>query len=992
MAGMARRELLTDDERRRIFGVPETEADIIRHYTLSPVDLELTTDRRGSHNRLGFAVQLCLLRHPGFGLRAGESVPEAVLSYLAHQLGVTPAAFRDYSRRAQTRLDHAGEISAHLGLRAFTHADVPLTVDLAAAGAWSTDKGEPIARGLVEGLRAAKLILPSADTIERAGLAGRARARRRAAEALIATLTPEQLNRVDALLLNDAKLNSTPLAWLRDVPESPSTTNINGILERLAFVRSIGVTAGVADAVHEHRFRQFVREGIAAPAFLLSDYAASRRQATLVANLIDAETRLSDAAVEIFDKLVGSLFTRAKRGQEKRYQATTRDVGQLMRLFGRTIAALSEARAGETDAIAVIDEAVGWHRLLAAKPQVDALAELAGGDMLVAAAERYATIRRFAPAFLDAFIFRAAGAGTALMQAIETLRDLNRRNRREVPEGAPLPFQNKQWKRLVREDGRINRRLYETAVLSTLRDRLRAGDVWIDGTRNYRRFDAYLLSKREAIEVATELSIDTDAKAYLAERARMLDWRLKGFSRLLHQGKLDKVSLVRGKLKVAPLPPLTPPEAEALDRRLDALLPRVRITELLREVAARTRFLSAFRDLRTGKAHDNPNAVLAAVLADGTNLGLERMANASQGVSYAQLAWTHNWYLSEENYRAALAAIVDAHQQLPFARHWGDGSASSSDGQFFRAGRERAGASEVNAKYGGEPGVKIYTHLSDHFASFHSRVISATASEAPYVLDGLLLRGGSLAPRVHYTDTGGATDHVFALCHLLGFRFVPRLRDLADRRLGSIDPSSGYKALEPLIGRPIRTDAIAESWDDIVRLTASIKAGAVAPSTMLKKLGAYKRQNRLDFALGEVGRIERTLFTLDWLERPLLRRACQVGLNKGEARHALAQAVYAHRQGRFADRTLENQEHRASGLNLVIAAIAYWNTLYLERAVEHLRGRGEPVAEELLAHVSPMGWAHVGLTGDYLWERPDVIIPGGYRPLNDPGARLRPAA
>jgi TnpA family transposase len=288
--------------------------------------------------------------------------------------------------------------------------------------------------------------------------------------------------------------------------------------------------------------------------------------------------------------------------------------------------------------------------------------------------------------------------------------------------------------------------------------------------------------------------------------------------------------------------------------------------------------------------------------------------------------------------------------------------------------------------------VKIYTHLSDHFASFHSRVISATASEAPYVLDGLLLRGGSLAPRVHYTDTGGATDHVFALCHLLGFRFVPRLRDLADRRLGSIDPSSGYKGLEPLIGRPIRTDAIAESWDDIVRLTASIKAGAVAPSTMLKKLGAYKRQNRLDFALGEVGRIERTLFTLDWLERPLLRRACQVGLNKGEARHALAQAVYAHRQGRFADRTLENQEHRASGLNLVIAAIAYWNTLYLERAVEHLRGRGEPVAEELLAHVSPMGWAHVGLTGDYLWERPDVIIPGGYRPLNDPGARLRPAA
>jgi len=636
---------------------------------------------------------------------------------------------------------------------------------------------------------------------------------------------------------------------------------------------------------------------------------------------------------------------------------------------------------------------VGWHRLLAAKPQVDALAELAGEDMLAAASERYATIRRFAPAFLNTFVFRSAGAGASLMRAIEILRDLNHRSRREVPDDAPLPFQNKQWKRLVRdEDGRINRRLYEIAVLSTLRDRLRAGDVWIEGTRNYRRFDAYLLPKREAIEIAAGLPINIDAGVYLAARARTLDWGLKRFSRLLRQGKLEGVSLVRGKLKVKPLPPITPPEAEALDRRLDALLPRVRVTELLREVAARTGFLSAFRDLRRGKTHDNPNAVLAAVLADGTNLGLERMANASQGVSYAQLAWTHNWYLSEENYRAALAAIIDAHHRLSFARHWGDGSASSSDGQFFRAGRERAGAAEVNAKYGGEPGVKIYTHLSDHFASFHSRVISATASEAPYVLDGLLLHSSSLAPRVHYADTGGATDHVFALCHLLGYRFLPRLRDLADRRLGTIEPPADYKGLEALIGRPIRVDAIAESWDDIVRLAASIKAGAVAPSTMLKKLGAYKRQNRLDFALAEVGRIERTLFTLDWLESPLQRRACQAGLNKGEARHALAQAVYAHRQGRFADRTLENQEHRASGLNLVIAAIAYWNTLYLERAAEHLRDRGEPVTDALLAHVSPMGWAHVGLTGDYLWERPDEIVPGSYRPLNDPGARIRSAA
>ena len=216
---------------------------------------------------------------------------------------------------------------------------------------------------------------------------------------------------------------------------------------------------------------------------------------------------------------------------------------------------------------------------------------------------------------------------------------------------------------------------------------------------------------------------------------------------------------------------------------------------------------------------------------------------------------------------------------------------------------------------------------------------------------------------------------------------MPRIRDLRDRRLGTLERASGSPALAPILGRPIRTDAIRESWDELIRLAASIQARATPPSAMLKKLAAYKRQNRLDLALGELGRLERTFFTLDWLESPELRRRCQAGLNKSEARHALARAVFAHKQGRIADRTLEGQEHRASGLNLVIAAIACWNTIYLDRAVDRLRGRGEGAPEHLLPHVSPLGWGHIALTGDYLWDSA-AIEPLGFRPLNEPSGRL----
>ena len=157
---------------------------------------------------------------------------------------------------------------------------------------------------------------------------------------------------------------------------------------------------------------------------------------------------------------------------------------------------------------------------------------------------------------------------------------------------------------------------------------------------------------------------------------------------------------------------------------------------------------------------------------------------------------------------------------------------------------------------------------------------------------------------------------------------------------------------------------------------------------MLKKLAAYKRQNRLDLALGELGRLERTFFTLDWLESPELRRRCHAGLNKSETRHALAQAVFAHKQGRIVDRTLENQEHRASGLNLVIAAIAYWNTIYLDRAVDRLRGRGVRACRSTCCRtfrrwVGATSHSPATISGT---ARPVDLL--GFRPLNEPSGHL----
>jgi TnpA family transposase len=148
---------------------------------------------------------------------------------------------------------------------------------------------------------------------------------------------------------------------------------------------------------------------------------------------------------------------------------------------------------------------------------------------------------------------------------------------------------------------------------------------------------------------------------------------------------------------------------------------------------------------------------------------------------------------------------------------------------------------------------------------------------------------------------------------------------------------------------------------------------------MLRKLGAYPRQNGLARALRELGRLQRTRFILDWLQNPALRRRTTAWLNKGEARNALARAVFFNRLGEIRDRSFEHQRYRASGLNLITAAIVLWNTVYLDRAIQALTTQGHPPDPGLLQHLSPLGWEHINLTGTYTWRNP--IKPGHYRTL-----------
>lgn len=974
---MRKYQLLTDDERKDLFQVPTNRDDLVRLFTLDTDDMERIRIRRENRNRLGVAIQLALFRHPGVTLAQyladHRSLPVDFVQFLAEQIYIPPAAFADYGQREQTMTDHARELARDNGLRQSVNADLAMMIDAASEAAWSTNDGVTIARAIVTAMRGAGVLLPSVTTIERAGLAGRSRARKMTAHALVDDLTPSQLAQIDALCAHDREIGQSRLAWLKASPISPRPEHIRDIISRLTYVRAICLPERLRQAVHIDRYRQFLREGRTSSTYMIDRYTESRRRAMLVVLLLDFEERLADAAIDMADKLIATMFTRARNIQTRRYSSTAKDVARLMRLFCGTIDALSEAAEKRLDPMETLDQRVGWLTLLMVRPEVHAIAATADEDPLVAAGGRYITLRKFAPALIEALEFRSGRGSARTIAAIGVLRELNRTGQREVPADAPMPFK-KDWRSLVRSpDGTIDRRLYEVATLAHLRNKLRSGDVWLDRSADYRRFDTYLLPQRAAAPIVAELGLPPTADEWLERRGRELDARLKRFSAGLREGAYEGVTLVGRRLSISPVKPTTPPAAEKLADQLEALLPRVRITELLHDVARDTGMLNAFTNLRTGEKCPSDNALLAVILADATNLGLTRMAAASHGVTRDQLIWTKDAYFREDTYKRALACVINAHTQLPIVSHWGDGTTSSSDGQFFRSGKRVHAGSEVNARYGGDPGFSFYTHVSDQHGSFHVRVISAATHEAPYVLDGLLHHGTTLNIAEHYTDTGGATDHVFALCAMLGFRFCPRLRDFPDRRLVPLEAPGSYPELTPLLGKRIRAGVIRDHWGEVLRLVASLKSGETAPSTMMRKLAAYERQNQIDIAVQEIGKIERTLFMLDWLENPDLRRRCQAGLNKSEQRHALTQAICTYRQGRIVDRSHSAQQYRASGLNLAIASIIYWNSVYMTEAITHLRTEGRrDVSADLLAHTSPLGWEHIAFSGDFHWDRAAV--------------------
>lgn len=979
------KELLTGDQRTELVQVPTdmTERELEIYYTFSQRDLEVINRHRRDHNRLGFAVQLCVLRYPGWSLSYVEPVPDYVVQYIAEQIGADPDSFASYAKRHPTKHEHLEEIRHVYGYRNFSASKYREAAHLLLRHALYNGNAMYLLYTAQEQLRNQKVILPGITTVERLVWETRRRAEDKIFYSLTTLLSNWQKQKLDTLIDPFVESKRTPLAWLRELPGQSSPDAFLKVIKRLEYIRELQLPKRIQE-VHANRLLQLARVGARYEPHSFRRFKENKKHAILVAYLVTLSQDLIDQAIEIHDRQMMILQSKGRKTQEEMQRENGKAVNEKVIHFADIGDALIQARDGGLDPFSAIEKIMPWDKIITSVEEAKKLARPMDYDYLDLLGNRFTYLRKYTPTLLKSLKFRSTKASEPLIRALDTLQEMNEAGKRKVPDEAPLGFVPKRWeKHVYGEGGRINRHYYEMAALTELKNRIRSGDVYVVGSRLHKDFEEYLVGKEDWKTIAieeTNLAVSSSAEDYLETQKKALNQRFTWISNNLDN--LEGVNITQSKLQLNRLEKDTPEEARNFSLSLYNMLPKVKLTDLLMEVAHWTGFHKMLIHASTNqspKEEENP-ILMAALMAMGTNIGLTKMADATPGITYHQMANAAQWRLYDDAISRAQATLVNFQQKLTLASYWGDGTTSSSDGMRVQVGVSSLHA-EANPHYGTGKGATIYRFTSDQFSSFYTKVINTNARDAVHVIDGLLHHETELNIEEHYTDTAGYTDQVFGLSHLLGFRFAPRIRDLADAKLYTIQKPSDFPKLESLLRGRINTKVIQENFDDVLRLAHSIREGKVSGALIMGKLGSYARQNKLATALREMGKIEKTIFILDYLSSETLRRRIQRGLNKGEAMNGLARALFFGKRGELREKGLQDQLQRASALNIIINAISIWNTVYLTEATKVLKARGS-LREDLLKHISPLSWEHINFLGEYTFDTTVLTSLNSLRPLN----------
>jgi TnpA family transposase len=547
------------------------------------------------------------------------------------------------------------------------------------------------------------------------------------------------------------------------------------------------------------------------------------------------------------------------------------------------------------------------------------------------------------------------------------------------------------WKRLIFDtEGRVTKRGYTLCFLGKLQDALRRRDIYVENSDRWGDPRAKLLHgadwQANRIQVCRSIGQPVQPQEAITNLTQQLDATYKQVSANFADNAAVRIdnSGKQPALTITNLDKLDePPSLIRLSEQVTGLLPKVDLTELLLEIHTHTGFADEFTHVSeaNARANDLSVSICAVLMAEACNIGLEPLIKHNiPGLTRHRLNWVKQNYLRAETLVRANARLVDYQSTLSLAKKWGGGEVASADGMRLVTPVRTINAGP-NRKYFPK-GITWYNFLSDQFSGFHGIVVPGTLRDSIFVLEGLLEQQTGLNPTEIMTDTAGASDLIFGLFWLLGYQFSPRLADAGEAVFWRIDKKADYGMLNDLARGSVNTRRIEQHWDDMLRIAGSLKLGTIQASELIRSLLKSDRPSSLAKAIIDAGRINKTLYLLNYIDDEDYRRRILTQLNRGEGRHAVARVICHGQRGEIRKRYREGQEDQLGALGLVTNAVVLWNTLYMQAALDHLRQQPQEIREEDEKRLSPLLHGHVNVLGHYSFTLAEQIMMGQLRPLN----------